>query len=82
MAIANIRFSLEGDYGSATTNRCRGVLRDYGFVNVSTGSYTAEGPMHDLLAGIAALTDELVSAGAAPVDHLWVQLGKRWNDAA
>ena len=80
MATANVRLSLEGDYASATTNRCRAVLEAHGFVRISTGSYTADGHVWDLLNGIAAVTNELVDANAAPLDHLWVQISRTYQD--
>ncbi|MGC5171612.1 hypothetical protein ACLQ2Q_13280 [Microbacterium sp. DT81.1] len=80
MAIANVRFSLDADYGSGTTNQARRALEEAGYVNVGTGSYTGEGEMHDLVRGIDDLTNVLISRGSAPIDHLWIQIGRRPHD--
>jgi hypothetical protein len=78
VARAIVRFSLDGDYGSATTNRVRAELQARGVMNIGTSVYKGFAELDTITDAIRAELDVLDQpSGSASLDHLLVYVDRR-----
>jgi hypothetical protein len=77
MARVIVRFSLDGDDGTDTTN-AGNALRARGVPRASTGLYQGYGDVPQLTAALRALLDVLdTPTRGNGLDHLWVYIDRQ-----
>ncbi len=78
MPRAIIRFSLNGDYGSAKRNAMVPHLETWGFYHTGTGTWEADDiPEHGFLIAVANMLLAMnETRGDGTLDHLWVYLDR------